>query len=272
MIKEFMKKALIEDIGRGDLFTLVGENNDCTAKVITKTDGVFAGEPYVVALCELMNLTPDFLHKDGDTIKKNEILFTLKGKTHTILSTERTLLNTIQHASGIATNVRGYVDALKGYKTKLLDTRKTRPNLRIFEKYAARIGGATNHRMGLDDALMIKDTHLKTLHLPLKEFITLAKQKIPFTSQIEIECENLDMAKEAMECGANIVMCDNMKIEEIEKVVAYRDKEYKQTLVEASGNITKENIAEYAKAGVDAISSGSLIHQAVWLDFSMKIE
>jgi len=272
VIEDFAKRALIEDIGRGDLFAQISEDRDGSAKIITKSDGIFAGEPYVVSICELMSLTPRFFFHDGDEIKKGDVLFGITGKVNSLLSSERTLLNTIQHASGIATNVRGYVKGLEGYRTRLLDTRKTRPNLRIFEKYATRIGGATNHRMGLDDALMIKDTHLKILNMPLSEFIKEARTKIPFTTLIEVECENLATAKDAMSGGANIVMCDNMSPAEVKEVVEYRDKNYPHILIESSGNITKENIVEYAKAGVDAISSGSLIHQALWLDFSMKMD
>jgi len=176
----------------------------------------------------------------------------------------------MQHASGIATNVASYKKILQDSPLKLLDTRKTRPHLRIFEKYAIRCGGGNNHRMGLDDCLMIKDTHLKTID-DLKVFIKEAREKLPFTCKIEVESEDVEFAKFAMHCGADIVMCDNMSTEDIALVVAYKHSHFSHVLLEASGNITKENILEYAKSGVDAISSGSLIHQAVWLDFSMKI-
>jgi nicotinate-nucleotide pyrophosphorylase (carboxylating) len=142
--------------------------------------------------------------------------------------------------------------------------------LRIFEKYAIRCGGGNNHRMGLDDCLMLKDTHLQTIN-DLKSFIQEAREKIPFTCKIEIECEDVDFAKFAMQCGADIVMCDNMSHEAIAAVVAYKNSDFPHVLLEASGNITKDNIIQYAQTGVDAISSGSLIHHATWLDFSMKI-
>ncbi len=176
----------------------------------------------------------------------------------------------MQHASGIATNVAKYQRIVQDFPIKLLDTRKTRPHLRIFEKYAIRCGGGSNHRMGLDDCLMIKDTHLKTID-DLKAFITEARQKLPFTCKIEVECEDIEFAKFAMQCGADVVMCDNMNPEDIATVVAYKTEYFPHVLLEASGNITKENIITYAKTGVDAISSGSLIHQATWLDFSMRI-
>jgi len=157
-----------------------------------------------------------------------------------------------------------------GADVKLLDTRKTRPNLRIFEKYAVRCGGGNNHRMGLDDCLMIKDTHLKTID-NLDDFIKKARIKLPYTTKIEVECESVAFAKEVMSIGVDMIMCDNMSAEQIKGVTTYRDKVAPHILLEASGNITKDTIESYVQSGVDAISSGSLIHQAVWLDYSMKI-
>jgi nicotinate-nucleotide pyrophosphorylase (carboxylating) len=153
---------------------------------------------------------------------------------------------------------------------RLLDTRKTRPLLRTFEKYAVRCGGGSNHRFGLDDALMLKDTHLALIG-DLGALMQTARQTLPFTCKIEIECESLEGAKRAMEAGADIVMCDNMSLEQMTKVVAMRNAHFPHVLLEASGNITEKTIKDVAKTGVDAISSGSLIHQATWLDFSMKM-
>ena len=177
----------------------------------------------------------------------------------------------VLHASSIATLTAKYVDAIKDTGVKLLDTRKTRPLLREFEKYAVRCGGGLNHRMGLDDCLMLKDTHLQTID-DLDTFMKEVRQKIPFTSMVEIECETLAMAKKAMEAGADIVMCDNMSIEETKEVVRYRNENYLHILLEASGNVTLETIEEIANTGVDAISSGAIIHQANWIDLSMKVE
>ncbi|ATB68412.1 nicotinate-nucleotide pyrophosphorylase (carboxylating) [Sulfurospirillum diekertiae] len=270
MIKKFVKKALEEDVGRGDLFSLVGKDSFASANIICKDRGVFAGKPYVKALCKMNKLDVTFYFEDGDTLQKGDVVALIEGKSKNILRCERTILNLMQHASGIATNVARYKKMLEGYALKLLDTRKTRPHLRIFEKYAIRCGGGNNHRMGLDDCLMIKDTHLKTID-DLKIFIVEAREKLPFTCKIEIESEDVEFAKFAMQCGADIVMCDNMSHEDIQAVVAYKNNHFPHVLLEASGNITQENIVAYAKTGVDAISSGSLIHQAVWLDFSMKI-
>ena len=270
MIKKFVKKALEEDVGRGDLFALVGKDSFASANIICKDVGVFAGKPYVKALCKMNKLDVTFYFDDGDALQKGDVVALIEGKSKNILRCERTILNLMQHASGIATNVSRYKKMLEGYTLKLLDTRKTRPHLRIFEKYAIRCGGGNNHRMGLDDCLMIKDTHLKTID-DLKIFIAEAREKLPFTCKIEIESEDVEFAKFAMQCGADIVMCDNMSHEDIQAVVAYKNNHFPHVLLEASGNITQENIVAYAKTGVDAISSGSLIHQAVWLDFSMKI-
>ena len=270
MIKQFVQKALEEDVGRGDLFELVGKDSFASAKITCKDVGVFAGQPYVEVLCEMNDLSVIFYYNDGDTLQKGDVVALIEGKSKNILRCERTLLNMMQHASGIATNVSQYQKALEGYTLKLLDTRKTRPHLRVFEKYAIRCGGGHNHRMGLDDCLMLKDTHLQTIE-DLKGFMQEARAKIPFTCKIEIECEDVAFAQFAMECGADIVMCDNMSHEAIQQVVAYRNSHFKHVLLEASGNITQENLVAYAQTGVDAISSGSLIHQARWLDFSMKI-
>ncbi len=271
MIKKFVKQALQEDIGRGNLFFLVGKNSKATAKIVAKDSGVLAGVIYAKALCKIEKIEYKFHKKDGDEVKYGDIIATIKGKSKKLLMCERTLLNLLQHASGIASNVNSYVKVMNNTKVKLLDTRKTRPLLRVFEKYAIRCGGGYNHRMGLDDCLMIKDTHLQTIG-NLKEFIGDARKKLPYTTKIEVECESVEFAKEALVSGVDMLMCDNMNIDEIKEVVNYRDKTAPHVLLEASGNITKQNIKEYASSGVDAISSGSLIHQAVWLDFSMKID
>ncbi len=271
MIKNFVKKALQEDIGRGDLFRLVGKKRKVTAKIIAKDDGILAGVDYVKSLCKVEKIKYEFFKKDSMALKKGDTIASFESKANKILMCERTILNLLQHASGIATNVHNYMQELSDVEIKLLDTRKTRPLLRIFEKYAVRCGGGSNHRMGLDDCLMLKDTHLKTIN-NLKNFVKEAKYKLPYTTKIEIECNSIKAAEYAMECCCDMVMCDNMSVEEIKEVVKYKNKNFPHILLEASGNITKENILEFAKSGVDAISSGSLIHQATWLDFSMKIE
>lgn len=270
MIEDFVKATLAQDVGRGDLYALVEPSVDVKADVIAKSDGIFAGQKYVDVLAQLEGFEIVWGKKDGERFKKHDILAIIRGNSHTVLKTERTLLNMLLHASSIATLTKKYADIIEPYGVKLLDTRKTRPLLRVFEKYATRCGGAVNHRMGLDDSLMIKDTHLKTIK-NLKSYIETARQKIPFTSKIEVEVETFEIAKEAFIAGADIVMCDNMTVDQISQIVAYRNENFPHILLEASGNISLETIESYAKSGVDAISSGSLIHQANWIDMSMKM-
>lgn len=271
MIEQFIREVLAEDVGRGDLYARVSDAVSASAKIIAKSEGVLAGEEYLRVLAEMEKFEIIWHKHDGESFLKGDLLMELSGDSHTLLRIERTLLNMLLHASSIATLTRRYVDLIAPYGTKLLDTRKTRPLLRTFEKYATRIGGATNHRMGLDDALMLKDTHLKTIS-NLESFMEEARKKIPFTSKIEIEAEDFEMAKHAMRCGADIVMCDNMSVEQLREVVEYKWEHHSSVLLEASGNITLETIEAYAATGVDAISTGSMIHQASWIDMSMKMD
>jgi len=271
MIEAFVKESLAQDVGRGDLYALVEESVECKADIIAKSDGVIAGVKYVDVLASLEDFEIVWGKADSEEFKKGDVLAILKGNSHTILKVERTVLNILLHASSIATLTRKYVNIIEPYGVKLLDTRKTRPMLRVFEKYATRIGGAVNHRMGLDDSLMIKDTHLKTIK-DLNAYIIQARKQIPFTAKIEIEAETFEIAKEAMSCGCDIVMCDNMTPTQIVEIVSFRDANYPHILLEASGNISLQTIESYAKSGVDAISSGSLIHQANWIDLSMKMD
>ena len=272
MLKENFLRALIaEDIGRGDLFSRISESREIRAFIIAKSDGVFAGREYIDVLANMYDLSLIWEVKDGVSFKKGKKLVFISGDSKTILSLERSILDMALHASSIATLTSRYVSAIKETGVKLLDTRKTRPLLREFEKYAVRCGGGINHRMGLDDCLMLKDTHLKTID-DLDSFMIEVRQKIPFTSKVEIECESLEMVKKAMNAGADIVMCDNMSIGHMKEVVAFRDVNYPHILLEASGNVTLESIEDIAKTGIDAISSGSIIHQANWIDLSMKVE
>ncbi len=270
-IKELIREAILEDIGRGDLFSIVSDKRKVQAKVIAKEEGILAGVIYVKELSFMEHIEIEFLKDDGDHLKPGDIICYVRGEVDRVLMYERVILNFLMHASGIATNTYHYVQIVKPYNVKMLDTRKTRPGLRILEKYAVRCGGGNNHRLGLDDCLMLKDTHLATI-TDLKAFVQKAKSKIPYTAKIEIECESVEMAERAMDAGADLIMCDNMSLADIRKVVEIRNEKYPHILIEASGNIVKENLEAYAKTGVDALSSGSLIHRAVWLDFSMRIE
>ncbi len=269
--REFVKAVVKEDIGRGDLFARIAESKEIEAYILAKSDGVFAGKEYLEALSDEFGIEFKFLVADGEDFQKGEKLVLIRGNSVDILSLERTIMNMTLHASSIATLTNKYVQKIAPYGVKLLDTRKTRPLLREFEKYAIRCGGGLNHRMGLDDCLMLKDTHLKTI-TNLKAFMQEVRTKIPFTSKVEVECESFEDTKRAFEAGADIVMCDNMSLEEMKRVVEYRDKNYPHILLEASGNVTLESIEAIAQTGVDAISTGSTIHQANWIDLSMKVE
>lgn len=270
---EFVKNALSEDLGRGDLFSNIATDKEVSAKIIAKDSGILSGKKYALVLLGLVNVDCKFYFDDGSAFKKGDVLVKIYGAYLDILKIERTLLNILQHSSGIATNTSLYVKILQenNLNTTLLDTRKTRPNLRVFEKYSVLNGGGKNHRFGLDDSLMLKDTHLAHIS-DLKAFIKMARAKIPWTSKIEVECDNLESSKIAMQSGADIVMCDNMEVGLIKEVVDFRNNNFSSVLLEASGNISKENLLSYAKSGVDAISVGSLIHHAVWVDLSLKID
>jgi len=271
MIAAFVREALAEDVGRGDLYALVEPAIPASAKIIAKSDGIVAGVKYIDVLASLEGIKLTWLKNDSESFVKGDVLVTLNTDSHTLLRCERTILDILLHASSIATLTNRYVKLIEPYGVKLLDTRKTRPLLRVFEKYATRTGGAINHRMGLDDSLMIKDTHLKTIK-DLKDYIKQARNKIPFTAKIEVEAETFEIAKLAFEAECDIVMCDNMTPDMIKEIVACRNTNYPHILLEASGNISLETIESYAKSGVDAISSGSLIHQANWIDLSMKMD
>ena len=272
MLKEKFIEAMVrEDVGRGDLFARISKAKEVSAYIIAKSDGIFSGRAYIDVLAKMYSLKITWSVEDGSSFEVGEKLLYVQGNSHYILSLERSILDIALHASSIATLTGAFVERVKPYGVKLLDTRKTRPLLREFEKYAVRCGGGINHRMGLDDCLMLKDTHLKTID-NLNEFMVEVRQKIPFTSKVEIECEDFEGVKSAMEAGADIVMCDNMSNQSIREVVVYRNAHYPHILLEASGNVTLDTIEEIAKTGVDAISSGSLIHQANWIDLSMKME
>lgn len=271
-IEEFVKCQVLEDIGRGDLFSKLCDDLDVEAVVVAKEDGVFSGKRYAESLMRLFNMKFDFMISDSKSFLNKEHLIHISGSYLSILQIERTLLNILQHSSGIATNTYSYVKILRDAKlnTILLDTRKTNPHLRVFEKYSVLNGGGRNHRLGLDDCLMLKDTHLSKI-TNLCDFIKQAREKIPFTSKIEVEVSDFDLAKEAIRAKCDILMCDNMSLDDVSRVVEYRNNINANVLIEASGNITKNNLVKFAKTGVDAISSGALIHQSRWIDLSLKI-
>lgn len=267
---ELILLALKEDITSEDITTnaVMREKKMGEVELLCKQTGVIAGLDVFARVFQLLD--PDteieFYAKDGDRVEKGQLLGLVKGDIRVLLSGERTALNYLQRMSGIATYTREIADLLKGSKTKLLDTRKTTPNMRIFEKYAVKAGGGYNHRYNLSDGILLKDNHISAAG-GVKNAIEMAKEYAPFARKIEIETENLDMVKEAVEAGADIIMLDNMTPEEMQEAVAFIDG---RAQTECSGNVTRENIEKVISVGVDYISSGALTHSAPILDLSLK--
>lgn len=236
--------------------------------LLCKEDGIVCGLQVFARVFELLDEKTQiiFYAEDGEEVKKGQLLAKLRGDIRVLLCGERTALNYLQRMSGIATYTHSVAALLEGTKTKLLDTRKTTPNNRIFEKYSVRVGGGNNHRYNLSDGVLLKDNHIGAAG-SVKKAIEMAKEYAPFVRKIEVEVETLDMVKEAVEAGADIIMLDNMSHEELEEAMAYIAG---RAEVEVSGNVTRENIAKLTDLGVDFISSGALTHSAPILDISLK--
>ena len=267
---ELILQALREDITSEDITTnsVMPQYQAGEVDLICKQDGVIAGLEVFKRVFELLDEKTEvtFYCKDGDTVKKGEKIGLVRGDIRVLLSGERTALNYLQRMSGIATYTREVADLLKGTKTKLLDTRKTTPNMRIFEKYSVKVGGGYNHRYNLSDGILLKDNHIGAAG-GVKEAVRMAKEYAPFVRKIEIEVEDLDMLREALEAGADIIMLDNMNVEDMKTAVALcRGK----AETECSGNVTRENVAKLVDIGVDYISSGALTHSSPILDLSLK--
>ena len=239
-----------------------------TVQLLCKQDGVIAGMEVFARVFTLLDEKTEIIPyvKDGDEVKKRRSARNRKRDIRVLLSGERTALNYLQRMSGIATYTRSVAKLLEGSKTTLLDTRKTTPNMRIFEKYAVRIGGGCNHRYNLSDGVLLKDNHIDAAG-GVKEAVAAAKAYAPFVRKIEVETENLDMVKEAVEAGADIIMLDNMTPEQMAEAIRVIDG---RAETECSGNITKENIKTITSLGVDYVSSGALTHSAPILDISLK--
>lgn len=262
--------ALDEDITSEDVSTnsvmpayQLGE-----VDLICKEDGVLCGAQVFERVFTLIDEKTEvtFFKNDGDDIKKGELIAKVRGDIRVLLSGERTALNYMQRMSGVATYTRQVASLLDGTKTTLLDTRKTTPNNRIFEKYAVRVGGGKNHRYNLSDGVLLKDNHIGAAG-SVKNAIKMAKEYAPFVRKIEVEVETFDMVKEAVLAGADIIMLDNMSTEQLKEAIEYIDG---RAEIEVSGNVTKENIARLTDLGVDFISSGALTHSAPILDLSLK--
>ncbi len=262
--------ALQEDISSEDVTTNAVMPEACqgTVQLLCKQDGVIAGMEVFARVFTLLDEKTEIIPyvKDGDEVKKGDLLATVNGDIRVLLSGERTALNYLQRMSGIATYTRSVAKLLEGSKTTLLDTRKTTPNMRIFEKYAVKIGGGQNHRYNLSDGVLLKDNHIGAAGSVTKA-IEMARDYAPFVRKIEVECENLDMVCEAADAGADIIMLDNMTPAQMKEAVAVINGRAK---TECSGNVTKENIATILDAGVDYVSSGALTHSAPILDVSLK--
>ena len=267
---DLIKSALKEDITSEDITTnaVMKEYTLGEVYLICKQDGIIAGlDVFARAFTILDDKTEiEFFCKDGDKVVSGQKLATVKGDVRVLLSAERTALNYLQRMSGIATYTNSIVQLLKGSKTKLLDTRKTTPNMRIFEKYAVKVGGGNNHRYNLSDGILLKDNHIGAAG-GVGKAVKLAKEYAPFVRKIEVEVENLDMLKEALDAGADIIMLDNMSVEDMKKAVQMASGKAE---LECSGNVTAENVARLVEIGVDYISSGALTHSSPILDLSLK--
>lgn len=265
-----IREALREDISSEDVTTNSVMRDAVTGEVdlICKQDGIIAGLDVFTRVFVLLDdkTEVELYCKDGDPVKNGQLMGKITGDIRTLLSGERVALNFLQRMSGIASYTNSVVKLLEGTSTKLLDTRKTTPNMRIFEKYAVRVGGGYNHRYNLSDGVLLKDNHIGAAG-GVANAVRMAKDYAPFVRKIEVETENLDMVKEAVEAGADIIMLDNMSTREMQEAITYING---RAETECSGNVTKENIDRLTLLGVDYISSGALTHSAPILDISLK--
>ena len=270
IMDRLIKQALEEDIGNEDVTTnsVMPEYKRGRVKLICKQDGVICGLNVFERVFKLLDehTIIEIFVKDGDEVKKGQRIAMVSGDIRVLLSGERVALNFLQRMSGIATYTRSVAKLLEGCKTKLLDTRKTTPNMRVFEKYAVRCGGGNNHRYNLSDGVLLKDNHIGAAG-GVKQAVEMARAYAPFVRKIEVEVENLDMCKEALEAGADIIMLDNMSVADMKKAVEMIGG---RALTECSGNVTLENIERVKETGVDFVSSGALTHSAPILDLSLK--
>jgi len=270
-LNELIDRALQEDIGHGDITTesLIPEGMQASGVFVAKSAGILAGINVSRAVFRYLEsgITFETFKTDGDTLAAGDVIARVTGKAATLLTGERVALNFLQRLSGIATKPRRMVELIKSLPAELVDTRKTTPGLRVLEKYAVAVGGARNHRFGLYDGVMIKDNHIKAVG-SITGAVSAARQKIPHTIKVEVEVENLEQLEEALQARADIILLDNMDIEQMKKAVEITAG---RALLEASGGINEDTLAEVAKSGVDFISSGALTHSAVSLDISFNL-
>ncbi|MCY6354296.1 carboxylating nicotinate-nucleotide diphosphorylase [Clostridium sp. ZS2-4] len=269
VVDEILKTALKEDAANGDITTssIVDKDSVCSVDIIAKEDGIIAGTDVFRRIFTLLGeVQVEFNVSDGEKVKKTQVLGKIQGNTYNVLLGERLALNLLQRMSGIATITRMLVKKIEGTKARLLDTRKTTPNLRVLEKYAAKIGGACNHRFNLSDGVLIKDNHIGAAG-GIKEAVGMVRNNVSFVRKIEVEVESLQQVREALESGADIIMLDNMDTETMKKAVEIIAG---KALTEASGNVNLNRIRDIAATGVDFISAGMITHSVKALDISMK--
>lgn len=272
LVEHLLKQALLEDIPHGDITTdnLIDDKAYTKGYLIAKEDGVLAGLKYFKQVFRLIDpmIEVNEQFSDGGLIKKGDIILEISGKTRAILNGERLALNILQRMSGIATLTKQFVDKIKKTNCRICDTRKTTPNFRVFEKEAVLLGGGFNHRYNLSDAVLIKDNHIASCG-SVKNAIDRIRVKVPHTTKIEVEVENLEMMREALDAKADIIMLDNMSLENMIEAVELNNH---QSILEASGNMTLERIENVAKTGVDYISIGALTHSYRSLDISLRFK
>jgi nicotinate-nucleotide pyrophosphorylase (carboxylating) len=276
VLDPILEDWLREDIGRGDRSTsgLFSDGNAPIGKAvwIAKADGVVAGLPIAARVFQLLDHSVNFMMiaKDGQTVKSGDLVAKINGSLATLLMGERVALNLVMHLSGIASTTAEYAKAIANSPTRLVDTRKTIPGMRLLEKYATFIGGAINHRYGLDDAVMLKDNHIAAAG-GITEAVQRVREHIPFTTLIEVETESIVQVKEAMQLNLDVIMLDNMPLSMMREAIALIRQHSPHTKIEASGNITLTTITQVAELGVDYISTSAMVTRSPWLDISMRI-
>ncbi len=271
-IDELVRRALLEDIGPGDITTeaTIPADKTCTAVIIAKEAGVLCGQPVAEATFHALDpkITYEVLVPEGSEVTPGQGVARISGSARSVLTAERVALNFLQRMSGIATTTRRLSESIKYYHARLVETRKTTPGLRMIEKYAVRVGGALNHRYGLHDAILIKDNHIAVAG-GVREAVIAARKIASHTSRVEVECDRLEQVQEALDAGADIILLDNMDPDTMRKAVEMVGG---KAVLEASGGITAANLADVAKSGVDIISMGALTHSVKALDLSLDIQ
>ncbi|MEF9437411.1 MAG: carboxylating nicotinate-nucleotide diphosphorylase [Candidatus Mariimomonas ferrooxydans] len=273
-IDSILKQALLEDVGKGDITTgaIVPGSHKSKAHLIARENFILAGLPFAEQIFRLVCPTLRFKanKKDGDLVKEGSVIAKITGSTRGLLTGERTSLNFMQRLSGISTLTRRFLDQIEGLPVKILDTRKTTPGLRLFEKYAVRVGGGHNHRFGLFDGILIKDNHIKAVG-SIKKAVRLVRENAGHIPEVEVEVENIREVRRVLASDADIIMLDNMPLKDIKRAVIIIRRQNPGVVIEASGNIKLENIRAVAETGVDRISIGALTHSAVAVDISMDV-